>query len=389
MRSTVFTVFSTLCLTISVANASPLQVLDSRAEAVIPGYKSEGCYTEATNKRALSSTAYFDDFMTLDKCAAACSSFNWFGVEYGRECYCGDSPNPGSVPAPATECSFKCPGNGEQTCGAGNRLSMYSKTSIPLPTVPSTIYSSEGCYTEATTGRALADKRYDDDTMTIEKCATTCTGFEFFGLEYYQECYCGNSLSAGSVPAPSTECRFSCLGDPSQTCGGNSRLNVYKFGPATTATPAPSLTSTTPVPVPTGPTYVSDGCYTEATTGRALSLSNYYDDKLTVQKCAAVCSGYTLFGVEYGRECYCGNKLNAGSISAPASECSIACKGDATQTCGGSKRLNLYHHAAAVSSTTSVSSTQTSSSSSLAVPSSSSSSVVVPTTTSSASPSSS
>ena len=62
--------------------------------------------------------------------------------------------------------------------------------------------------------------------------------------------------------------------------------------------------------MPTGPsnlatigTYSYVGCYTEATTGRALSAVEYYNNSMTVELCYAACAGYTWFGVEYHREC--------------------------------------------------------------------------------------
>ena len=44
--------------------------------------------------------------------------------------YCGDSFNAGSVPAPggSNDCNMLCSGNNLQYCGAGNRLSVYEKT---------------------------------------------------------------------------------------------------------------------------------------------------------------------------------------------------------------------------------------------------------------------
>ena len=44
-------------------------------------------------------------------------------------------------------------------------------------------------------------------------------------------------------------------------------------------------------------------------------------------------------GVE---ECYCGVVIGNDTYAAPASECDMACKGDASQTCGGRQRLNLF-----------------------------------------------
>jgi len=58
-------------------------------------------------------------------CATDCAGFKYWGVEYGGECYCGNSFNTGSVVAQASDCSFTCPGAPLEYCGAGNRLSAY------------------------------------------------------------------------------------------------------------------------------------------------------------------------------------------------------------------------------------------------------------------------
>ncbi|KAL8691510.1 MAG: hypothetical protein Q9218_003276 [Villophora microphyllina] len=288
MRYTGVPIASCLLL-LPLTHAKPVRQLISRGDASISGYNYQGCYTEATKGRALSGSAFFNDLMTVEKCAASCSQFDMFGVEYGRECYCGSSLNMGSVSAAETDCSFKCPGNGAETCGAGNRLNVYKKSvtaptssastsaSNPLPTS----YASQGCYTEATNGRALVEKTYYDDAMTIDKCSTACAGFNYFGLEYYRECYCGNDLKDGSVPAPSTDCKYPCTGDKSEICGGDYRLNLYNRGAAST-TSTTAASSATPSPS----NYVSTGCYTEGSNSRALTGAVYYDDKMTTEKCA-------------------------------------------------------------------------------------------------------
>lgn len=84
------TLVSSLALfTAVVVNASPCQL--SPAAATIPGYESMGCYTEATNTRALTGLTYYDDAMTVEKCAAACTGFDYFGIEYHREVCCTNS----------------------------------------------------------------------------------------------------------------------------------------------------------------------------------------------------------------------------------------------------------------------------------------------------------
>lgn len=51
-------------------------------------------------------------------------------------------------------------------------------------------YDYAGCYTEATSGRALAGKTTYSKFMTAQLCATSCSAFDWFGVEYGQEVCC-------------------------------------------------------------------------------------------------------------------------------------------------------------------------------------------------------
>jgi hypothetical protein len=111
-----------------------------------------GCQTEATNMRALNSATFAADSMTLEACATYCTGFTYFGVEYARECYCGNSFNPGSGPALATDCNFKCMGNPLELCGAGLRLSVYTKNAVsPSSSSSSSSLSSSSSGISSTT----------------------------------------------------------------------------------------------------------------------------------------------------------------------------------------------------------------------------------------------
>ena len=81
MQTTI--IFTTSFL--ALAAATPLQLLQPRAAVAIAGYEYAGCYTEATSTWAFSDLSYYDDMMTIEKCAAACSGYAWFGTEYDRE----------------------------------------------------------------------------------------------------------------------------------------------------------------------------------------------------------------------------------------------------------------------------------------------------------------
>jgi hypothetical protein len=54
-------------------------------------YKSLGCYTEATNGRALTANSESPSNMTAENCIALCGGSTYVGVEYSAECYCGPS----------------------------------------------------------------------------------------------------------------------------------------------------------------------------------------------------------------------------------------------------------------------------------------------------------
>ena len=66
--------------------------------------------------------------------------------------------------------------------------------------------------------------------------------------------------------------------------------------------------------------------------------------KMTPTLCIADCSaqGYTLAGVQYGKECYCGNTDPPISKLAPEDDCNKACEGDGNLRCGGTWRMSVF-----------------------------------------------
>ncbi|KAK3378435.1 hypothetical protein B0H63DRAFT_397603 [Podospora didyma] len=373
----------------------------------VGAYAFVGCQTEATTGRALSGLTYAADAMTLESCAAFCSAYTYFGTEYGRECYCGNSLGAGSVPAPVGDCSMTCAGNPLEYCGAGNRLELYqlgsgtssvvsssssvvsssttlvsstrsssstatststtssvasssssvisSSSSVPTTSSTGTTSTSStpvstlgikptvspyhfiGCWTEGTGARALDAKTYASGTaMTLESCASFCAGYKYFGTEYAAECFCGNTLHATSANATNqADCNMPCSGNPYEYCGGGNRLELYQ---ADVVVPAPP---SHPATLPGGWSFVS--CVTEGSAGRALNAIGYAADTVTLESCASYCSAYSYFGTEYGRECYCGNSLTVGAVTAALGDCSMTCAGNSSEFCGAGNRLSLYH----------------------------------------------
>lgn len=207
-------------------------------------------------------------------------------------------------------------------------LATSTSSSVAQPT-PS-VYSYQGCFTDSVADRALNAMAFVDSSLTISKCGSLCTDFEYFGLEYGSECYCGNARDISSTAAPEADCSMPCSGDSTETCGNGDRLSIYK-----------SL-SYTPAVEPSIDDYDYEGCFSDSPAARVLSGPSLEADDLTVEACSTYCNGTTYFGVEYARECYCGDILSLSAEERPESDCAFRCSGNKTQLCGGSSRLNLY-----------------------------------------------
>jgi hypothetical protein len=113
--------------------------------------------------------------------------FSIAGTQYGNECYCGSSYAGGTpVTAPASECTFisvrfglvlnelvgnvPCGGDASTMCGAGWRLSVYTKsTSTSLPAG----WSAGGCVVDVGT-RILQGSFTTSSSNSPASCAATC-----------------------------------------------------------------------------------------------------------------------------------------------------------------------------------------------------------------------
>ncbi|KAI1420608.1 WSC domain-containing protein [Xylaria sp. FL1777] len=137
----------------------------------------------------------------------------------------------------------------------------------------------------------------------------------------------------------------------------------------TTTTSSPSPSPSTPSPTTalqivnsSSSNYTYAGCWNETTglsgtTGlRALGgPSEVLRGQMTVELCLDFCAhgsgqmhAYRLAGLEYSRECWCGDTLNSLSVRLPDAACDTPCDGANATACGGALRLSLYNSTAAV-----------------------------------------
>ncbi|KAI1502236.1 WSC domain-containing protein [Biscogniauxia marginata] len=199
------------------------------------------------------------------------------------------------------------------------------------------VYS--GCYDNGQPGQKEAlTLRTDLDTqnMTVETCVAHCkgNGYRFAGLGYYGVCYCGQTVSTALLDE--SQCSFACTGNSSQTCGGDTQVNVWMD---------PTFLE---LEDQTTDDYVSVGCWTDdSANGKALFYRQEDLDAstMTTETCLNSClaGGFPFAGTEYGGECYCGVVIGNGTeLASDATTCNMPCNGNSNQTCGGPSRLSLY-----------------------------------------------
>jgi uncharacterized protein (UPF0333 family) len=134
----------------------------------------------------------------------------------GGECYCGNAIEPSGTLVGTGDCSDLCDGNKTEYCGGADRLDLYFFGNASFPTTSSTLsstgsasltttsgaaasttatgpvhvptvgsYKWVGCYTDANGNRALtALTETNHETMTVEICASFCSAYNLFGVEY-------------------------------------------------------------------------------------------------------------------------------------------------------------------------------------------------------------
>jgi len=95
------------------------------------------------------------------------------------------------------------------------------------------------------------------------------------------------------------------------------------------------------------PTWVSIGCWSDSPNSRALhdflgSIDNLTEE-LCIQSCEESSEGpFSLAGVEFGGECYCGNAIEGENDIIESTSCNMACIGDSNEICGGAGAINLF-----------------------------------------------
>lgn len=77
-----------------------------------------------------------------------------------------------------------------------------------------------------------------NDTMSVEICLSVAKAnvppYPYAGLEFGRECWAALTSPAAATPTSgAAACTKTCIGNPTQTCGGAAMFNLYYSASAT------------------------------------------------------------------------------------------------------------------------------------------------------------
>ena len=83
-------------------------------------------------------------------------------------------------------------------------------------------------------------------------------------------------------------------------------------------------------------------CYEGDLDSRIFPYFAASDDRNTPEFCKDQCASYDFAGLQNGKDCWCGDDLPEISRKTSKSECNKDCPGDASKSCGGENRMQIY-----------------------------------------------
>ena len=304
-----------------------------------------GCYVDS-NDRALNNGVFIipsdTTENTLDLCRNYCVSrgSTYFGLQYSDQCFCGDETFDRHGKAAELDCSAECKGPAQwYKCGAGWRNSVYRidnfescQSQKPALNIHESNYL--GCFEERYYDRALpGDGGILNSEDKISECSARCQldGYSNFGISS-NRCWCGSDYAKYGRSFRSS-CR-SC--DAEGPCGNHGFNDVFEIlYPGVAATPRlPDVSHH----------YV--GCFQDkpvrALPRRAGNIPADIDDEVAWcrDECRQIESLF--FGIQFGRECYCGETYNLYSDRKVPHYCDTPCVNDNSRTCGGGMHSDVY-----------------------------------------------
>ena len=178
------------------------------------------------------------------------------------------------------------------------------------------------------------------------------------GVRCGKECHRGHDVELEAEDAKlevgsAIECNLVCPYTGECVCGGGYQMKAIAYGDTLAAlglgpTGGTTTGSTSALTIPA--VWMTGPCMIDQASPRLLSNRISSLTSNTPASCQSQCmaSGYQIAGVQYSRECWCGNALSFGGGQTPASqvvndsECAMNCPGSEEDTCGNPWRTKVY-----------------------------------------------
>uniref|UniRef100_A0A1B6CJW1 protein xylosyltransferase n=1 Tax=Clastoptera arizonana TaxID=38151 RepID=A0A1B6CJW1_9HEMI len=90
-----------------------------------------------------------------------------------------------------------------------------------------------GCYKDEKAFRLLSGYYTNlKSNNSPQNCINLClqSGFPFAGVQYRNECFCGNDEPISTARLPDSSCNMKCPANPKEACGGYYTINIYHTG---------------------------------------------------------------------------------------------------------------------------------------------------------------
>ena len=294
-----------------------------------------GCGTDGFGSRTLTGPSQSLDNMTVETCVDFCNSqgYSIAGTEYVTQCFCGNSIPSGNAPIPGLvgACTDMCGGDDTEYCGGYGAISLYEKC-------------GSTCVNAAVGGLNGSGGTSGNTTASTTSAGSTSSGGTSSAKSAASASNSGASSAASSAAAAAPASSSSTDDDVTSNDDQPAASSAAAAAPASTSS-ASSITNVTSVPsnvtLPAG--WKAVGCYSDNLNPRSLGFNGWWGVPVTSSGCANFCNnqGYTFAGTENAGQCFCGDEL-VQSTQQPSSDCNMACKGDASQICGGGARLSLF-----------------------------------------------
>ncbi|PAA49845.1 hypothetical protein BOX15_Mlig000913g3 [Macrostomum lignano] len=179
---------------------------------VIPASDSLKCYE---NRRKLTKVLQSDDEMSHLVCASECvrrdlygKKFKYFAITDSDTCFCASTLPTSTEKTKNTYCSYRCPGNHNQSCGADHKIAYFnlSSTTVPpekdkyeqgmmiLPAFTLGNFPLAGCLSlhPGYMIKTVLNKK----VMTYRDCAQECVRkdfyetYKYFAIQNIRKCLC-------------------------------------------------------------------------------------------------------------------------------------------------------------------------------------------------------